>query len=184
MKLRKILGVYALITLFTLMVYGTAQHLLRTGANMLPATSARYMTQQLARGLPTTAFFPALNQDMPSGGAQFFLIADKEGKPLIATYTIGGKPPSIPKGAYDYAAKHGENRLTWQPKPDIREAIIIRPYKTKDNSGGFVVSGTSLLEPETSLALLTKKLLLGWLLTIGVASVFFLPNDVHKTKKL
>lgn len=180
MKFRTLLGIYALVTLVTVMIYATAQQIVRIGANTLPATSAHFLADQFSRGATADALISTYPEPLPPSGASFSLVADTSGKTQISTYMLDGKPLTLPKGVFDAALQKGDNRITWQPTPTIREAIVVVPYTTPVGKKGFVVSGVSLKEPEATISGLTPILGFGWIAMILVASVFFFPLKSKK----
>src|SRR5205814_1415818 len=53
---------------------------------------------------------------------------------------------TIPKGVLEYARKHGQDALTWQPLPEVRIAAVVVHYSGKNS--GFILVGRSLREVE------------------------------------
>jgi len=170
-----------MITLTTLMVYGTAQHLLRIGANAEPATQAKFLSQRLANGAEPAEIVTSYYANLPQDGATFTLITDENEKTIISTYRLNNQLLELPSGVYSYAKSHGEDRLTWQPEMGIREATVVMPYTSKDGKTGFVASGVSLRESENSLDALTLKLFMGWVLMMAVSSITFYPGVSKKS---
>ena len=57
---------------------------------------------------------------------------------------MGTSRPVYPKGVLDLVANGGEDKVTWQPQKGLRYATVVVEY-----SGGFIVTGHSLLETDT-----------------------------------
>ena len=56
-----------------------------------------------------------------------------------------------------------ETRITWQPQPGVRQAIVIERMQPAKNGASFVVSGRSLKEVESREAQLTWMVGIGWI---------------------
>ena len=59
---------------------------------------------------------------------------------------LDGRNPPLPRGVLDYTRAAGEDRITWQPKPGIRNAIVV--VRSGGASPGFAMAGRSLREVE------------------------------------
>jgi hypothetical protein len=73
-------------------------------------------------------------------------IYDAAGQPLESSAELGGLPPRPPSGVFDYARLHGENRVTWQPEPGTRIALVVKPMP--GISGWFIAAGRNMREVE------------------------------------
>jgi hypothetical protein len=60
----------------------------------------------------------------------------------------------------DYAKEKGINKITWQPKVGVRNAIVVEPYPH-----GWILAGRSLKVVETEEGKWERIILLIWLLT-------------------
>ena len=78
--------------------------------------------------------------------SSFLIIFDDGGKPLVSSVQLDGVTPVPPAGVFDYVRKHGQDRVTWQPKRGVRIAAVVTRY-TGDKPG-FVLAGRSLREIE------------------------------------
>ncbi|MCX6702564.1 MAG: hypothetical protein NTW60_01700 [Candidatus Wolfebacteria bacterium] len=98
-----------------------------------------------------------------------------DGKVLAASVTLDAKEPIVPQGVLDAAKSQGENRVTWQLKPGIRQALVAVSY-----NNGVVVSGKSLKEPEKLINTIGIDSLIGWAATmlVSFAAVF----AIHRSK--
>jgi hypothetical protein len=100
----------------------------------------------LARGDRVESVLPTTQVDLEQSIAPFITVFDDTGTPLASSGLLHGQMPAIPAGVFDYVRQHGEDRITWQPEPGVRQAIVVVSY-TGDHSG-FVVAGRSLREVE------------------------------------
>jgi hypothetical protein len=73
----------------------------------------------------------------------YIVVYDTFGKPVSGTGYLDGKLAQIPIGIFDYVRSHGQDRVTWQPRPGVRSAIVVTKY-----NDGFVMAGRSLRETE------------------------------------
>lgn len=131
----------------------------------------------------------SLNQIVPVGSvgtvdlatslAPWIGVYDAEGNALVSSGTLDGAPPKPPKGVFD-ATKNGlppivghhltvdfpanENRISWQPASDVRQAIIV-VYVPQTKQ--FVVAGRSMREVEEREEKLGAIIFLGWLLLMA-----------------
>ena len=66
----------------------------------------------------------------------------------------------------EYAKQYGENRITWQPDPNTRIALVIRPVPIEP--GWFVASGRNMREVEIREAKLAALVSLALIAILGV----------------
>ena len=85
---------------------------------------------------------------------------------------MDGQIPSLPKGVFEYARQHGEDRITWSPRRGVRVAMVVEfaaaahPY--------FVAAGRSLQETELRVSSLSSMVLIAW----GLAALITVFNWV------
>ena len=108
--------------------------------------------------------------DAGQSPAPFIAVFDKEGIPLESSATIDNFPPKPPAGVFGYAKKYGENRVTWQPNPTVRIALVVVPVP--DDSGRFVAAGRNMREVERREANVSKGIGIG-LIIILIGSFIF-----------
>jgi hypothetical protein len=128
-------------------LYVVAQQNLREGANDPQVQLAREVADALASGATPAALLPAGEVDIARSLAPFFMVYRDDGTLEAFTGRLGGQPPELPAGALAYASAHGENRLTWAPRPDARLATVIVRYVGVQS--GYVLVSRSLREVET-----------------------------------
>jgi hypothetical protein len=170
-----------LVTLFSLMVYGVAQQMLRMSANYIPLQLATDVVNKLERGFsPNSIVLPA-KIEISSSLYPFVMILDQNKKVLITSATLSGNVPEIPKGTFDWVATHGQDKVTWQPYSGIREALVIDKY-TNGPMTGYVVAGENLKLTEDTTDLIGRDILIGWFVinVFATASIIFL--EITKKK--
>jgi hypothetical protein len=96
----------------------------------------------------------------------FTMSFDDNGKLVEYNVNLGGSVPVPPAGVFDYARKNTEHRFTWQPKPGVRIAAVLRHYSGK--SSGFVLAGRSLREVEIREERLMQMVAAGWAVSMIV----------------
>jgi hypothetical protein len=95
--------------------------------------------------------------------APYTILYDAKRNAVSGTGYLHGVLPQLPSGIFDAALKNGVNRITWQPEPGVRQAILIIPIKSGPLAGGFAVAGRSLAYTEWQEAQLMQRWILGWL---------------------
>ncbi|MGH7175447.1 MAG: hypothetical protein ACREGR_03770 [Minisyncoccia bacterium] len=109
--------------------------------------------------------------DIRASLAPWLAIYNAEGTPLAASGELEGAPPTLPVGVFDtstwhayaeegfaYALPSGEDRFTWQPRTDVRQAIVL----VHAENGDFVASGRNMREVERQESVLTRGGALLW----------------------
>jgi hypothetical protein len=74
------------------------------------------------------------------------MVFDPQGTVLASSARLHGAIPVLPGGVLAHARATGEHRLSWQPEPGIREAIVV--VSARKGQLGYVVAGRSLRETE------------------------------------
>jgi hypothetical protein len=77
---------------------------------------------------------------------------------------LDGAVPKPPAGVFDYTRVHGDDRVTWQPRPGVRIAAIVVHYGGAQP--GFVLAGRSLRESERRTDQIGVVLLGLWVVTL------------------
>ena len=83
---------------------------------------------------PDQIVSPNPTQDLASTLSSFLVIYTATGTPIGSSVVLDGKIPALPSGVADYVTLHGEDRITWQPKPGVRIAAVITNLSDSDNS--------------------------------------------------
>ena len=127
--------------------YAAMQQVIRQSANDPQIQLAEDAASKLAGGQPLQLVVPTEKVDIASSLAPYLIVFDANGNPIAASGQLDGQMPSIPNGIFDYVKQNGEDRLTWQPRPEVRSAIVVTQFKGPTTSG-FVLAGRSLREVE------------------------------------
>jgi hypothetical protein len=172
---RPLLTTMAGFTLLCLIIYVAVQQTLRQTANDPQIQMAEDAAVLLARGETPTALAlqsPGADKiDMAESLAPFLMSFNEEGKPISSNVQLDGKVPAPPAGVFAHARTHGQNWVTWQPRPGVRNATVIihhgglRP--------GFVLAGRSLREVEARVSNIGRLIAAAWAVSVcGVLAVF------------
>jgi hypothetical protein len=168
-----------IVTLVALMCYIVGQQVLRYTANDPQVQMAHDATFRLAAGADLHIAGGDL-VDPSRSLAPFLIVFDANGRPISSSAVLDGRTPAPPAGVFSYTQTHGEERVSWQPRPGVRIAAVVVPFG--GDHPGFVLAGRSLSEVEAS----TQKLLLGtfvgWLalmfiLGIGTAGLLWIAQE-------
>lgn len=159
----EIIIVFVFITLISLMVYGVAQQMLRQGANNVPVQLAADVINKLESGVSVKSVALPTGIEISKSLSPFVIILDQNKKVLVSSATLNSQIIVIPAGVFDFVARNGEDRITWQPQAGIREAIVVDKYSAGGTSG-FVVAGTSLKETESTIDKIGRDVIIGWII--------------------
>lgn len=154
----------AVITLFCGLLYATVQQSYRMGANDPQIQMAEDTARALESGQSASSLVPSGKIDIAQSLAPYLIIYDANGQPVVSDALLHNQIPTIPSGIFDSTRKNGEDRVSWQPEPGVRSAIVIVPVN--NGRGGFVLAGRSLREVEIRESALTTQVEIGWLVTI------------------
>jgi hypothetical protein len=133
---------------------------LRNGADRQPERLAQAARTRLAAGTGPQAVLPA-PVDAASSSAPFVMVFDRNGRVLASSGELNGQAPQLPAGVLDWVLRHGEDRITWQPAPGLREATVILPYGGRHP--GFVLVAQSLGGVSNQQSELSRTVLFVWL---------------------
>lgn len=157
-----------LITLFSGLVYASSQQVLRQSANDPQIQIAQDVVSSLMAGADPRQLSPN-KLDIRTSLSPFVIIYDNNGKAVAASGQLDNKTPIPPAGVFEFAKKHGENRFTWQPNKQVRDAVVIVKYDK-----GFVLAGRSMREIEIREDRELKFSAIAWILGIGATTIVFL----------
>ncbi len=143
-------------------LYIVAQQMLRQGANDPQIQMAEDAARAVENGATVGNVIPSGEVDIAKSLAPFLNDYDVDGKPVAGNGHLNGALPIIPAGVLQYAHDHGEHRLTWQPQPGVRSAVVVIVYRTGAVTG-YMVAGRSLREVEAREGQVSMFALLGWL---------------------
>lgn len=112
------------ITLLSGLAYAITQQSIRSSANDPQIQLAEDAVHSLESGQTPDVVVPKETVNLRQSLATFVVIYDSTGTVLASSGSLDGRAPTPPLGVLSYAQTHGENRLTWQPDPNVREAIL------------------------------------------------------------
>jgi hypothetical protein len=151
---------------------------LRNGADRQPLRSAARAAGQLASGAPPGSVLPP-TINMASDPAPFVIVFDARHHILASSGHLGGRTPALPAGVLAWVAAHGQDRITWQPRPGLREAAVIEPYAGLHP--GFVLAAQSLQGVSGQQRTLTWSIAMIWLAAVAISFLIarLLPARAH-----
>jgi hypothetical protein len=148
--------------------YGAVQQLYRTGADDPQVQMARDVAAKLKDGYSSSNVVPRGEVDIATSLAPFVIVYDIANKPRSWSGTLDGEPPVPPVGVLDAARRRGENRVTWQPRPDVRIATVVVAVDAPRSR--VVLAGRSLRETEERIASLGYMVIAAW--GVGIVGLF------------
>jgi hypothetical protein len=154
------------VTALCALIYLAVQTDLRIGANDPQIQLAEDAAAALAQGKPPSDLVPAATVDIASSLSPHLTVFDEQSHPLQSSARLGGSIPTPPAGVFAYARSHADNRFTWEPRPGVRIAAVVKYHGGP--KPGFVLAGRSLREVERQEDQLTSVVALAWVLTLGV----------------
>ncbi len=163
-------------TLLCLIIYLAVQQTLRQTANDPQIQMAEDAAAVLARGETPAALAiqatAADKIDMAESLAPFLMSFDEEGKPIGSNAQLAGKFPAPPAGVFAHARTHGQNWVTRQPRPGVRNATIVIHHGGP--RPGFVLAGRSLREVEARVSNIGRLIAAAWAVSLCGLLVVFL----------
>lgn len=149
------------------LIYLVVQQDIRIGANDPQIQIAEDVSRQILTGESPLDFIPPIKVDVSQSLANYIIIFDNKGKVVGSSAQLDGKDPVIPQGVFAQTKKLGETRFTWQPKTEVRSAVVVDYYKGLNS--GYVLVGRSLREIEKREDNLGLIVFLAWLVTLGTS---------------
>lgn len=159
-KIKHFLPLACAITLTCGLVYALLQQSYRQGANDPQIQISQDVAGNLEKGLDPKQVVPPAAIDISKSLAIFGIVYDDFGNVIASSAQLDFKTPELPKGVLEYARSHTQSRITWQPKPGVRSAIVVTRYG--GDKPGFILIGRSLSEVEKRVDLLGKHAIMGW----------------------
>ena len=152
-------------------IYLTVQQDMRMGLNDPQIQMAEDAASALASNQPVDSLLPANapKVDMAKSLAPFLIVYDASGSTVASGAVLNGQAPVPPAGVFDDARLHNEDRVSWQPAPDVRSAAVI--VAVNGGQGGFVLAGRGMREVENRESNLTHLAAIGWLASLVVTLV-------------
>ncbi|MCX5970466.1 MAG: hypothetical protein NTV14_03030 [Coprothermobacterota bacterium] len=149
------------VTLLCGIVYVVAQQSIRLEANQPQVQMAEDAAAALAGGEDPASLTGTRPIDIARSLAAYLVVYDEKGQPLAWSGELDQAAPAVPQGVLTSARDRGQNRVTWQPRPGVRSAIVVVPYQGARS--GFVLAGRSLREAEALSSTLLLLVGFGWL---------------------
>ncbi len=147
-------------------VYLAIQQNIRIAANETPLTIAEDIRGRLEKGATPVQAVKALEDvDMKKSLSPFATVYNNAGAMIWSSALLDGRKAKIPMGILTTAKEKGINKITWEPAPGARNAIVVLPY-TLDGIDGFVMAGQSMREVQNRIQAVAQQLLLGWMVTL------------------
>lgn len=142
--------------------YAVMQQTIRRAANqpqqqMADDTVRKYMTYDRME----SSCSPSCT-DLSTSLQPFTIAYDENLKAINSDAVLSDAVPTLPAGVFGNARRFGSNTLTWQPRPGVRLAIVVRHF-TGAHYSGFVLVGRSLATAEQGESIARWSALLGWL---------------------
>jgi hypothetical protein len=139
----------------------TMQQMLRRGANEPQIDMANYYAGEIGSGEDPGNVIPPGYVDAERSLQPFVIFYDDQGKPGPGTGYLDQVLPAPPTGVFDFVRKQGSENVTWQPRPGIRLASVIRRVQGKKS--GFILAARSLRLVEQQEKLLWRIAVGGWI---------------------
>jgi hypothetical protein len=103
--------------------------------------------------------------DIARSLAPWVAVANARGGAVAASGELRGAAPRPPTGVLASAVREGGNRVTWQPSPDLRIALVVVPVR--GHPGLVAMAGRSLREVEARVDRIGTLSLLAWAAATG-----------------
>ncbi len=155
-----------LATLMSGLMYLTVRQNYRQTANDPQIQMAEDAAVALSNGQLPPAVVPASKIELSQSLAPYLIVFDQSGHVVASSAELEGEAPVVPAGVFDYVKQHGQDRFTWQPRPDVRSAVVMT--RSSGNPAYFVLAGRSLREVEQRESQLTIEVGLAWVVILGM----------------
>ncbi len=147
-------------------VYVVIQQGLRQSANSPQIELSEDGAKALAGGISAGTFVSADKSDISKSLVPFTIVYDESGNPITSSGFLDGTAPVPPRGVFEYARTHADDRLTWQPEPNTRIAAVVKHFQGA--SSGFILVGRSLRDVEIRESQAEFIFGFAWILTVLV----------------
>ena len=148
------------VTVVIALIYGSVQQTYRTAANDPQVQMAEDLSAELEAGKSVSNIYHEDTIDIAHSLSPVVMFYDKSGKPLRSTGYLDGKMCQLPSGVFDHARRIGIHTVTWQPRYDVRMAVVL--IHVNSSPVEFVAAARSLREVEVREANLRKMVLMCW----------------------
>ena len=176
------LPLFCVIVCIYAIVYLAMQQYIRLSANEIPIQYAEDTRNELLHKSDLSEIFKAVPKiELGKSLSPFIIICDSNTAPQASTCSLDGRCPVPPRGAFITAQQQGQNRITWQPEPGIRNAIVILPF-SMNGAHGYILAGQSLRETEDRERFLLSQIAAGILITLVATFITALISAFIKNK--
>ena len=170
------LAAIAIVTIFSAIIYVTVQQSYRSNANDPQLQIAGDIMSRLEGGKSIDQYMKDDTVDLAKSLSVFKVFYDSNSVPVRSTGLLDGKLPQLPKGVFDFARRNVENVFTWQPRSEVRVAMVLKSMRGQ----GYVGVGRSLIEVEKREANLTTMVVTAWIVSLAVILFHFLATSFFK----
>ncbi len=153
----------------SLLVYTTVQQNYRESLNDPQVQVTEDASAMLVAGHDTQSLVPTERINVATSLSPFIILYNDKGEAVLGSGLLNGTTPKPPRGVFDFAKTHGEDRLTWQPQAGVRIATVIRHYK--GTTSGYVLAGRNMREVERRISSLSEIVAVVWLVGLAVSLV-------------
>ena len=164
-------------TLLCTLIFVSGQQIHRQSANDPQIQISEDMARYLEGGQDVKVVMPKSEVDISKSLVWFMMVFNDKGEVVATNAKLDGQTPVLPAGVLDFARQNGQNRVTWEPGEGVRIASVVTSY-----NGGSVLIGRNLRESENRINMLQKKVMMVWLLALGVTFALtwlLLPKKLH-----
>ena len=144
----------------------TMQQMLRRGANQPQIDMAQWYAGEIGAGEAPGHVIPPGYVDLEQSLQPFVIFYDEQGKPGPGTGYLEQRIPVPPSGVFDFVRMHGSENVTWEPRPGVRVASVVRRINRK--TPGFILAGRSLRLVEEQETLLWRIVVGGWIFVMAL----------------
>jgi hypothetical protein len=152
------------ITGLCLLVYITAQQMYRQGLNDPQIQMVKAAKRNLEKGADPQIVVSGANIEMSKDVDPWLAVYNLSRVPVASSGLFHGERPTMPEGLlstdkyknYQLYA-FGEDRVTWEPSWDVRQALVIVTY-----DGGFLVAGRDTTEIDSRIDMMGWMVLVAW----------------------
>ena len=156
----RMLAAVALVSGLVLFVYASVQQAHRSGLNDPQIQIAEDAAATLAGGAAPASVVPGGHVDLARSLAVWVTVVDASNQPIASSAMLDGRIPVPPPGVLDIARHHREDRVSWQPRSDVRSAIVACSV---GRSGAVVIAGRSMREVEERESRLIVMTIIAWI---------------------
>jgi hypothetical protein len=161
-------------------LYIVVQQTLRLAANEPQGSMARDVGRDLSQGKKPSDLAQGYI-DMSQNMAPFIIIYDQYGKVVAGNGYLDNQIPQVPIGVLSAAQGQKVNRVSWEPKNNVRIASV-----SVQGGDYYVLGGRSLENTEHQISSFGKWIIALWGIAIAfIAGVYHLskPKTKHKIER-